>query len=187
MRKRRQAALSVELGISQHHLACAVHLARHAVVLYRCESTYQPEMKSEGAKGKARREWWKKKKNAGRVEIKKEASLGEAEAGIRGLELVEVAMFHFFFFFCYLPVGPMTSGRNIRGPSQATHLAALAMLLVIRVPGRSSGNKQCSIGCKASMAVVLAGPLDMPTWSCNTGEHEYLHSSLYWNEAVREH
>lgn len=46
---------SVELGISQHHLACAVHLARLAVVLYRCESTHQPaEMRSEGAKGKAR-------------------------------------------------------------------------------------------------------------------------------------
>lgn len=63
MRKRRQAALSVELGISQHHLACAVHLARHAVVLNRCESTYQPEMKSEGAKGKARREWREEEEN----------------------------------------------------------------------------------------------------------------------------
>lgn len=97
-------------------------------------------------------------------------------------------MFHFFFLLLPvdLPVGPMTSGRNIRGPSEVTHLAALAVLLAIRVPGRSSGNKQCSIGCKASMAVVLAGPLDMPTWSCNTGEHEYLHNrSLYWNEAAR--
>jgi hypothetical protein len=61
---------SVELGISQHHLACAVHLARHAVVLYRCESTYQPEMKSEGAKGTARREWCKVKKKTGTVGIK---------------------------------------------------------------------------------------------------------------------
>lgn len=60
---------SVELGISQHHLACAVHLARHAVVLYRCESTYQSaEMRSEGAKRKARREWCKKmKRKAGQL------------------------------------------------------------------------------------------------------------------------
>lgn len=61
---------SVELGISQHHLACAVHLARHAVVLYRCESTYQPaEMRSEGAKNKAKREWWKKMNKSGTVGI----------------------------------------------------------------------------------------------------------------------
>lgn len=47
---------SAELGISQHHLACAVHLARHAVVVYRCESTYQSaEMKRKGEKGKVRR------------------------------------------------------------------------------------------------------------------------------------
>lgn len=48
---------SVELGISQHHLACAaVHLARHAVVVHRYESTYQPaEMKREGGERKARR------------------------------------------------------------------------------------------------------------------------------------
>lgn len=68
MRKRRQAALSVELGISQHHLACAVHLARHAVVVYRCEGTYQrAEMKSEGGKGKGEGEWWEKEKEKGKL------------------------------------------------------------------------------------------------------------------------
>lgn len=41
----------------------------------------------------------------------------------------------------------------------------MLLVLVIRVPGRSSGNKQCSIGCKTSInggsASRAAGYADM--------------------------